>query len=119
MSEEEKLIDYLNSIDITRIFYDNPPHDNHVGIGKAIQGLLDLYKKEKEKNKTLKQVCEKYYVISSNPDNYISKDKIRDRISILEQIKKDEEKAKFILSYSIYNAVTNEIDDLEELLKGE
>ena len=65
LSEEEKLIEYLQSLDITRIFYDNPPHDNYVGIGKAIQGLLDLYQKEKEKNKdieaTLKQTQDSWY----------------------------------------------------------
>lgn len=51
MSEEEKLIEYLQNLDKTRIFYDNPPHDNHVEIGKALQGLLDYITKKKKRIK--------------------------------------------------------------------
>lgn len=48
----------------------------------AIQGLLDLYQKEKEKNKLLiegkfREVADKNSYIK---DNYISKDKIKEKI---------------------------------------
>lgn len=48
---------------------------------KDLQGLLDLYNKEKEKNKEL---CEKY---CPQNENYISKDKIeeiRDKAEIMD-----------------------------------
>lgn len=45
---------------------------------------------------------------------------VEDRVKELKLIREEEEKTRFVLSYSIYNAITNEIDDLEQILnKGE
>lgn len=54
----------------------------------AIQGLLDLYNKEKEKNKSieaqrLRDMCYK------TDGNYISKDKIKEKIEEYEELVKD------------------------------
>lgn len=111
---------------------------------KHLNGILDLYNKEKEKYKELLETCyryedklgeyentdviflDKYFnleelrkedEIGIKGKRYISKDKIREKIEKLEKIKKEEEKTKFVLSYSIYNSITNEIDDLKELLE--
>lgn len=40
--KEKKAIEYIKELDITRIFYDNPPSDNHVSMGGAIEILLNL-----------------------------------------------------------------------------
>lgn len=55
---------------------------------EAIQGLLDLYQKEKQKNKILDNmllVNKEQYEFIKNKDNYISKDKIRNKIKELEK----------------------------------
>jgi len=57
--------------------------------------------------------------------NYIKEESIpkavvEEKIETLKQIRGEEIKTKFVLSYSTYNAITNEIDDLQEILnKGE
>lgn len=73
MSEEE-IIKILNS-------YTTDLYHSYKGdvILKAIKGLLDLYNKEKEKNKEL---IKKYMEAESIKfwNNYISKDKIKEKI---------------------------------------
>ena len=70
-------------------------------VKEAVQGLLNLYKKEKEKNNILEleidklnQEKEQYKIVGQTnfvnafiERNYISKDKIREKIKELEQIK--------------------------------
>ena len=53
----------------------------------AIQDLLDLYNKEKEKNASLQKEIKLMKSININ-DNYISKDKIRKQIRQLEALDK-------------------------------
>ena len=53
-------------------------------IYKYIQGLLDLYNEVKEKNASLQKEIKLMKSININ-DNYISKDKINDKIKELEE----------------------------------
>ena len=50
----------------------------------SLQGLLDLYNELKEKNASLQKEIKLMKSININ-DNYISKDKIRERIKELEE----------------------------------
>jgi lipopolysaccharide biosynthesis regulator YciM len=74
---------------------------------KAIQGLLDLYNKEKEKNASLQKEIKLMKSININ-DNYISKDKIREKIN-------------YYRKYCGYDGVTmignTQLKELEELLE--
>ena len=81
MSEEEKIIEYIKKE------YGN--FDNY------IRDLLDLYQKEKEKNKTLETLLQGnlyqmylYYkeLASRYQANSVSKDKIREKIKELENV---------------------------------
>lgn len=81
MSEEEimKHIEEIRRIDRSRFT---------MGELEAIQGLLELYNKEKEKNKLLiqnkfREIADKNSYIK---EMYISKDKIREEIEHLEKI---------------------------------
>lgn len=69
---------------------------------ETIQGLLDLYNKEKEKNKEYERQLDLDYV----DENFISKDKIREKI---EEYKKYDNGINY----------ENEISILQELLEGE
>lgn len=62
-------------------------------VKQAIQGLLDLYNKEKEKNKLLIEgkFREVAYKNSYIKDNYVSKDRIKEEIKELENMKVDGE----------------------------
>ena len=62
-----------------------------------IEGLLDLYNKEKEKNK-----------------NSISKDKIKEKMEKLEDIRMENLSTQY---YGIVEQCENKIEVLEELLK--
>lgn len=88
----------------------------------ALQGLLDLYNKEKEKNNILVQ--EKEYlncIIESDKDNFINKNKIKEKIE--ELIKEMEEKRENCSDFTLvieHALDTNRIIEvLKELLKGE
>jgi len=99
MSEEEiiKIIkEYLSKeyIECTKIGAVSMPNEEWY----AIQALLDLYNKEKEKNKELKVLIERNLKYSHNLEkdlfencsNYVvSKDKIRKKISVLEKIQSE------------------------------
>lgn len=82
---------------------------------EAICGLLDLYKKEKEKNQGLQifvdDIKEGVYIDTPEfEENYISKDKIREKLKIRKEEKAectDSIEAKYLL---------REIYILEELL---
>ena len=80
MSEEKKIIEHIKKE------YGN--FDNYV------RDLLDLYQKEKEKNKTLETLLQGnlyqmylYYkeLASRYQDNSVSKDKIREKIKELDE----------------------------------
>lgn len=108
LSEEEKIkiikekviLDYncYNSIDKIEL--------------EAIQGLLDLYQKEKEKNKKLKELLQK----KNNYTHQLEKDLFEGCSNYV--VRKDElreiikEKAKT----DTYNFKTIDIKDLEEIL---
>lgn len=66
---------------------------------QAIQGLLNLYNKEKEKNKELR--------------NYISKDKIREKIKELE---KEQENNRSDLKYAIDMLNFKMIDKISDMI---
>lgn len=63
---------------------------------KAIQGLLDLYNEEKEKNSSLQKEIKLMKSININ-DNYISKNEIRERITQLELLDKQYYKELIVL----------------------
>ena len=79
MNEEEIIKRLKNIIETNKSFLDCDIQENN-NIYKDIQGLLDLYQQEKEKNKLLidgkfREVADKNSYIK---DNYISKDKIKE-----------------------------------------
>lgn len=80
---------------------------NHI---EDIEAVIDAYEKLDQKFR---------YAVPDDmiKELYISKDKIREKIKVLEKIKKEEEKTKSILIYSFYDTIINEIDGLEELLE--
>lgn len=80
---------------------------------KHIKNINKRNEKQRMQLKLLQAHKLKKYMM----DNYIRKEKIKEKIKELEQIKKKEEKTKFIYSCSVYNAVINAIDMLEELLE--
>lgn len=67
-------------------------------VKQAIQGLLDLYRKEKEKNKNLSETNKKLYETGLEigkqhiytSENYVSKDRINTRIEEIEKIYPDD-----------------------------
>lgn len=88
---EEEIIRYLENVD-----------KKHIETNKtiiAIEGLLDLYQKEKEKNKELTEMLEHKITycneleqdLFENSNNYvINKDKIRQKIEEIENIRNEE-----------------------------
>ena len=81
---------------------------------QAIQGLLDLYNKEKEKNKKLNA---KRIRDVSSVKNYISKDKIRQEIKELEQNQEQLQLARADLIYSAKDIIRHQILLLEDILE--
>lgn len=99
------------------------------GYQKAIEGLLDLYQKEKEKNRELSNLSENIkifrdknfsdetkYVIALNSNymnylklDYISKDKIREKLNFYKRYGKIANTNEYVMSV--------EIEVLEELLE--
>lgn len=75
---------------------------------------------ERDKNRWGKEVQALEVVLHYIKEESISRAIVEDRVKELKLIREEEEKTRFVLSYSIYNAITNEIDDLEQILnKGE
>ena len=90
MSEEE-ILDIMNNLTLYEYDFsiESKYVEGHDEIAErmgneAIQGLLDLYNKEKEKNASLKKEIKLMKSININ-DNYISKDKIKQKIKELEE----------------------------------
>lgn len=108
MSEEE-IIKMLKEYSATNPFQKSMFYVSN--LHEAIQGLLDLYNKEKEKNKILDNmllVNKEQYEFIKNKDNYISKDKIKQCIEKLEIEKK---------FYFEKQVIQGRIDLLQELLE--
>ena len=123
MSEEE-IIKILNSY--TTDLY----HSYKEGvILKAIKDLLDLYNKEKEKNKRIKDASlmvvgrrnGKEYAQKLVLEEYIHKDKIKQKIKELEEMRDDhaDEIKRNLRFYSIYDSYNLQISELQDLLEEE
>lgn len=87
---------------------------------KAIRGLLDLYQKEKEKNKILDNmllVNKEQYEFIKNKDNYISKDKVREKIEELDKKMAEDEVDEFGIHSQGWAALDWTRDFLLELLQ--
>lgn len=57
-----------------------------------------------------------YYIKEESIPRAVMEEKIKE----LEEIRRENVNTRFVLEYSMYNAITNEIDDLQEILnKGE
>lgn len=83
---------------------------------EAIQGLLDLYNKEKEKNEVLEsKLIGVQILVAGNKDRYICKDKIEKKIEELESKYKDE--VKTAKDYDTNQFVVDCVAVLEELLE--
>ena len=119
---EEEIIDDLKSIikyinENGSMYCDNED-------STAIQGLLDLYNKEKEKNKELegmiknriKYTNELEKDLFENASNYvIPKSKLREKIEELEnKMPPDDDYA-----FEIQNDIYSKINILQELLEGD
>lgn len=109
MSEEE-IIEI-----ITDIIRDKPSIIIESSI-EAIQGLLDLYKKEKEKNKELKDENMKMAVYGGSieaklyiEEYYILKSKVKEKIDKIQELQ---------INYVDGIIFDNIILELEELLEG-
>lgn len=89
----------------------------------AIQGLLDLYKAEKEKNKELESAdLTSVYMNGFYDGEKKWKDKIKEKIEKLNKEKNEIEQAmnnKLYTYNSSYDLDIYKIEALEELLKGE
>ena len=94
---EDEIIDTLKEIDVVDFY--NTYTDSKTDFSEprkycdAIQGLLDLYQKEKEKNKKidLHYVPYEQYITKLNKVNEKWKDKIRGKIEKLEKELLEEE----------------------------
>lgn len=122
MSEEEIIKDLKNFIALAQkeenfIYYSEYKFDNE--LAERVQILLDLYNKEKEKNKKLTDE----YLIQRDlinaeflNENYISKDKIKEKIEELEK-----EKSKYTgykgLEFSRTGLINAQKLVLQELLE--
>lgn len=114
MSEEEIIKNINKTLEIinSRAFYE------YVGDGSvymtAITDLLDLYKKEKEKNKELEEECKEVVCVPEGtcfvavPKNMISKDKLKFILSKLN--------ISDIEPWSTYKIDGQILFDLQELL---
>lgn len=122
MSEQEIIENAKRIIEVKNntIHCSNELYDFYL----TIQGLLDLYNKEKEKNKeldyTLKQTQNSWYtdtkIIEEMKQNYIAKDTIE------EKLKKVKDKILVLTDEQGYwgdTKLLNEEAFLEELLEGD
>ena len=88
MSEEEIIEIIKDFLDLREIHSSDAMTKSFLSIYKeAIQGLLDLYNNEKEKNKELEDELEDWkFTTKYVENNYISKDKINLKIEEYEEI---------------------------------
>lgn len=79
---------------------------------EALEGILDLYNKEKEKNKMLNDAFDR---------GWIHKDKVRERIRELKIIRDEnaDEIKRNMRFYSIYDSYNLQINELHDLLLEE
>lgn len=110
MSEEEIIEDAKEFIKIN-ILYSNKITLLEIQLKyyqKIMQGLLDLYEQEKEKNKELKAInkMQEYRITVIDERELVSKDKIKGKIKLLEEMNWNNEIDKHFA-----------VDLLEELLK--
>ena len=115
MSEEEK-----KRIEELKAVYSGAVQAGEVRIAEIIKNGIDLYNKEKEKNKELEELLEENTtrIAFENQDNYISKDKIREKIKDREHIIHNA-KLKYGQDYEMYEDTIyarSEIELYKELL---
>lgn len=129
MSEEEviKIIEELKEAVRYKTIINNEERGEWKREYNALQGLLNLYEKEKEKNKELEGIKADYIrrMKASNEvlrkQGYINKDKIKEKI---EELEKDKNKPMpheldFKAFYRIEDVINVEIGILKELLGEE
>ena len=112
---EEEIIKYIkdeieNDTDTFHWFDDIPSNSTRKQIEESIkahQGLLDLYKKEKEKNIKYKEV------ISNLNNNWVSKNELKEFIKECKEIRD----TKVDYCSILYNKYDFLIKNLEELLE--
>lgn len=116
---EDEAIEILKHVNLVRKF--SGIYSTTEIIHEAIDTILDLYNKEKEKNKKLSQ-CHLQYEEMTGVDlllpdklNVISKDKIREKIENLEK-RYENEKSALGLRYSESGFINGKINVLKELL---
>ena len=119
---EEEIIYTLKQVIDTCTKWEEMPYGFNEHIIQAIQGLLDLYNKEKQLNyeiknlleSTPKELLDKAVAINNTigfiKDNFVEKDKIKDKIKELEEQCKTELLTTWLEA---------KIEVLEELLEGE
>lgn len=91
---EEEIIDIVKEIKNHQVAFYEPKEHKQIlknyftkEQSDAIQGLLDLYQAEKEKNKELEDELEDWkFTTKYVENNYISKDKINSKIAEYEDI---------------------------------
>ena len=134
---EEEIIERINKIAFYPIITDKKVIISRKDI-EAIQGLLDLYNKEKEKNKILELAKIPYLEgeIMAYKENdavqrkmlndafdrgWIHKDKVRERIRELKIIRDEnaDEIKRNMRFYSIYDSYNLQINELHDLLLEE
>ena len=128
MSEEEILrkakdfIIFMNDVIENYLDYDYEENKTAYEDKALVQGLLDLYEKEKEKNKTLEELLQgrlfelyKYYkdLASEYQGNSISKDKLKEKIEKYNKIRTETPNS------IIYTRMVDYIDCLEDVLSKE
>lgn len=113
---EEKIISHIKHLIYTLIEERkyNRVDIEQIKIQEALEGLLDLYQKEKEKNKKYQGIENGTTIIYKSKAKYVREDRIEkyyiDKNKIRELIR---EKAQT----DTYNFKTIDIKDLEELLE--
>ena len=72
MTEAEKqAIEYLNELDKTKIFYNNPPSYHNLSMGGAIVTILNLIEKKRTEIKCLKCLHNKQVMIIDEMAQFI------------------------------------------------
>ena len=114
MSEEE-IIETLEDI-IKNLNGDMIIVHTNYNKAKAIRGLLDLYKQEKEKNKELEKQAKERFKVTMDliSANYTHKDKIKEKIKEYEEKMNDENYLKLTDTQWIQHNYA--IEPLNELL---
>lgn len=104
----------LNEEEIIKNIKEQIQWSDHNTYKMALQGLLNLYNKEKEKNNELKKELDLKIkaldIAMSNPD-YICKDKIKEKIEVIQKRIKEETRTDFLITLKI---LENELQELLE-----